>query len=187
MALQVGRSGTNALKREVSFSVEHRTTASREAVYDVLSDLRTHVMWGGVPATKKIGLRSIDASAGQAVVGTEFSSMGDDLGGRFTDRSVVTQAVRPSLFGFVTEGRLTTKKDATADWTVVHRYELRPDGDGCVIAYTARIARISALPGVSRVFNLPVLSSIAIKGNIKAIRRGVERLAAFVEQRVDAR
>ena len=187
VAQQTSRSGKNALKREISISVEHRTTASPEAVYDVLSDLRTHAVWGGVPPTKKSGLLSIEAPSGEATVGTEWNSTGGDPMGRFTDRSVVTQAVRPSVFEFVTEARLTTKKDATADWTNVHRYELRPDGDGCVIAYTVRIARISALPGMLRMFNLPVLSGMAVKESTKVVRRGVEKLAAFVEQRADAR
>jgi hypothetical protein len=107
--------------------------------------------------------------------------------GGFADRSVVTRAVRPSLFEFVTEARLTTKQGATADWTNVHRYELRRDGTGCVITYSLRIARISSLPGLLRVFNLPVLSGLAIKGSAKVARRGVGRLAAFTEQRADAR
>ena len=149
----------------------------------MLSDLRTHAVWGGVPPTKKSGLLSIEAPSGEATVGTEWTSTGGDPMGRFTDRSVVTQAVRPSVFEFVTEARLTTKKDATADWTNVHRYELRPEGDGCVIAYTVRIARISALPGMLRMFNLPVLSGMAVKESTKVVRRGVEKLAAFVEQR----
>lgn len=187
MAQQTGRSGKNALKREISISVEHRTTASSPAVYDVLSDLRTHAVWGGVPPAKKTGLLSIEAPAGEASVGTEFESTGGDAMGRFTDRSVVTQATRPSLFEFVTEARLTTKKDAVADWTNVHRYELRPDGEGCVITYTVRIARISALPGMLRAFNLPVLSGLAIKESTKVVQSGVGRLAAFVEQRADAR
>jgi hypothetical protein len=187
MAQRTGKSGTNALRREISISVEHRSTASPDAVYDVLSDLRTHAVWGGVPPTKKTGLLSIEAPAGESSVGTEFASTGDDLGGSFTDRSVVTQAVRPSVMEFVTQATLTTKRGATADWTIVHRYDLRPDGDGCVIAYSVRIARISALPGLSRAFNLPVLSWIVIKESTKAIRHGVENLATFVEQRANAR
>lgn len=187
MAQLANRSGNNALKREVSLSVEHRTTASPEAVYDVLSDLRTHGVWGGVPPTKKSGLLSIDAPAGEATVGTEWSSTGGDPMGQFSDRSVVTQSVRPAVFGFVTEARLTTKKGVTADWTNVHRYDLRPDGDGCVIAYAVRIARISALPGVLRAFNMPLLSGVAIKESTKVVGRGVENLASFVEQRVQRR
>jgi uncharacterized protein YndB with AHSA1/START domain len=184
---RTGRDGANALNREVSITVEHRAAATPEAVYDVLADPTTHGIWGGVPPKQKVGLLSIDAPAGEAGVGTEWESTGGDPMGRFTDRSVVTQAVRPSLFEFVTEARLTTKKGVTADWTNVHRYELRADGEGCTIAYTLRVARISALPGMLRAFNLPVLSGIAVKASIKVARRGLERLGAFVEQRADAR
>ncbi len=187
MAQQTGTSAKNALKREMTIAVEHRSSATPQAVYDVLADLRTHAIWGGVPPQKKTGLLSIEAPAGEARVGTEFESTGGDAMGRFTDRSVVTQAVRPSAFEFVTEARLTTKKDATADWTNVHRYELRADGDGCVIAYSVRIARISALPGMLRAFNLPILSGMVVKESTKAVRRGLERLAAFAEQPANAR
>lgn len=187
MAQQTNASGTNALKRELTLWVEHRTSASPEAVYDVLSDLRTHAIWGGVSAKRKTGLLSIEAPAGEAFVGTEFESTGGDPGGRFSDRSVVTQAVRPSVFEFVTEAALTTKKGAVADWTNVHHYELRPDGDGCVISYTVRIARISALPGMLRVLTLPVLSRIANHEATKVVRRGVESLARMVEERAKAR
>ena len=187
MAQQTSKSGTNALKRELTLSVEHRTSASPEAVYDVLADLRTHAIWGGVSAQRMTGLLSIEAPAGEASVGTEFESTGGDPGGRFSDRSVVTQAVRPSVFEFVTEARLVTKKNAIADWTNVHHYELRPDGDGCVITYTVRIARISALPGMLRVLTLPVLSRIAKHEVTKVVRRGVENLASFVERRADTR
>jgi hypothetical protein len=187
VAQRTGRDGANALKREVAVTVEHRTAAPPEAVYEVLADPSTHGIWGGVRPKKKVGLLSIDAPGGEAAVGTEWESTGGDPMGRFTDRSVVTQAVRPSLFEFVTEARLTTKKGATADWTNVHRYELRADGDGCIITYTLRVARISALPGMLRVFNLPVLSGTAIKASTKVARRGLESLGAFVEQRADAR
>jgi uncharacterized protein YndB with AHSA1/START domain len=187
VAQRTGRDGGNALKREVAVTVEHRTAASADAVYDVLSDPSTHASWGGAPPKKKAGLVSIDAPAGEAMVGTEWTSIGLDPMGGFADRSVVTQAVRPSLLEFVTEARLTTKKGDVADWTNVHRYELRPDDDGCVIAYTFRAARISALPGMLRMFNLPGLSALARKASASAARRGVERLAAYVEQRAGAR
>ena len=74
MAQQKSRSGKNALKWEISISVEAPHDGEPEAVYDVLSDLRTHVVWGGVPPTKKSGLLSIEAPTGEATVGTELYS-----------------------------------------------------------------------------------------------------------------
>ena len=44
----------------------------------MLSDLRTHAVWGGVPPTKKSGLLSIEAPSGGATVGTEWNSTGGD-------------------------------------------------------------------------------------------------------------
>jgi uncharacterized protein YndB with AHSA1/START domain len=187
VAQRTGRDGANALKREIEVEVEHRASTSAEAVYDVLSDPSTHAAWGGVPPKKRSGLVSIDAPAGEASVGTEWTSAGLDPMGRFTDRSVVTQAMRHSRFEFVTEARLTTKKGGTADWTNVHRYELRDEADGCVITYTLRIARISALPGSLRIFNVPGLSRLAVKASNAIARRGVERLAVTAERRADAR
>ena len=44
--------------------------------------------------------------------------------GTFIDTSVVTEATGPSLFEFVTEARLSTKKGKVVEWTLVHRYEI---------------------------------------------------------------
>jgi hypothetical protein len=187
MAQRTGRSGGNALTREITLSVERSTSASPGEVYDVLADLRTHVEWGGERQAKKTRLLTIDAPAGAATVGTEFETTGADPMGRFSDRSVVTQADRPGLFEFVTEATLRTKRGDVAEWTNVHRYEVRADGDGSRIAYSLRIARISALPGMLRVMNLPVLSGIAVKASTKIASRGVENLSRVAERRAAAR
>lgn len=186
MAQRTRRTGSNALRHELSVSVEHLSSANPEAVYDVLSDLRTHAVWGGERQSETTRIVSIDAPEGEASVGTEFQTVGEDPMGRFTDRSVVTTAERPSVFEFVTEATLETKKGATVDWTNVHRYELRGNGKGCEIGYTVRIARISSLPGLLRVFNLPVLSGLAMKASAPVGRRGVENLAAMAAERADA-
>ncbi len=86
-------------------------------------------------------------------VGTEFVSSGADSTGRFADSSVVTEAVPPSLLEFVTEARLSTKKGRVLDWTLVHRYEIVQEGEGCRVSYTVRTIRISELPGVLAMFN----------------------------------
>src|SRR5262245_6479667 len=88
----------NALTQEVVVEATKKSTASPERVYDVLGDLRTHAIWGGEMQSKKTRIASIDAPAGPATVGTEFSTEGIDMGGPFTDRSVVTQASRPEVF-----------------------------------------------------------------------------------------
>jgi hypothetical protein len=103
--------------------------------------------------------------------------------GRFADRSVVTEAEPPRSFEFVTEARLTTKKGEIADWTNVHRYEITPTDDGCRIAYSLRISRISALPGMLGWFNLPVLGSIVTKAAASLPKRGLRNLADLAEER----
>jgi hypothetical protein len=187
MAQRIGKNGSNILHRELTMSVERRTLAAPAAVYDVLADLRTHAVWGGEQQSETARLLSVDAPEGEASVGTEFETTGADPMGRFADRSVVTTAIRPSVFEFVTEATLETKKGDRSDWTNVHRYELRPDGEGTTIVYTLRIARISALPGLLRLFNLPVLSGIAMKMAASVPRRGIQNLARMAEQRAGAR
>jgi hypothetical protein len=107
--------------------------------------------------------------------------------GRFTDHSVVTEATRPTEFEFVTEARFETKKGEVAEWTNVHRYELTPTAQGCRVAYTVRVTRISALPGMLKLFNVPVLSALARKASAGVGRRGVRNLVALAEERTGAR
>jgi hypothetical protein len=173
---------TNALRRELAITVEATGRASAEQVYDVLSDLRSHLTWAGErqPATGR--LLSIEAPDGPAAVGMEFATTGSDPMGRFTDRSVVTEATRPSEFEFVTESRLETKKGAISEWTNVHRYEIRLSPQGCSVAYTLRITRVSALPGLLRLFNAPLLSGLVKRAAAGVARRGVENLVALAEE-----
>ena len=122
-----------------------RTEAvSAEQVYGALADLSRHAVWGGTAKQKKnYGLTSIDAPAGAASVGTEFRSTGVDPMGSSSDRSVVTEASRPGLFEWVTEGHLTPKKSAkpACDTTITHRFEVESTGEGCTVTYRAHIAR----------------------------------------------
>ena len=116
--------------------VEDTAQAPAEVVYDLLSDIRSHLEWGGRMQPKKsYRLLSVDAPEASATVGTEFSSSGADGMGTFADSSVVTEASRPSLFEFVTEARLSTKKGKVVEWTLVHRYEIAGQGERCRVSY----------------------------------------------------
>jgi hypothetical protein len=173
----------NALKRELDFGAEATSRASAEAVYDVLADIRTHLMWAGERQKKNTRLLTIEAPEGLAGVGTEFATTGADPMGGFTDRSVVTEATRASVFEFVTEAHLVTKKGKAADWTNVHRYVLTPAPQGCRITYTVHVARISALPGALALFNVRALTGLMHKAASGVSRRGVTNLARFAEER----
>jgi hypothetical protein len=176
-----------ALTREIVATIRTTCGASPEDVYAVLADVRTHAVWGGDRQSKKTRIVEIDVEQVPAVVGTEFTSVGTDPMGRFADRSVVTDADPGRLFGFVTQARLTTTKRAEVDWTVVHRYELSPTGDGSQITYTYRVARLSAVPGMLRLFNVPVLGGLLRKVSASVARRGVRQLVPYAEERAAAR
>lgn len=181
---RTGRTRTNALKGgDRAVSVEHACQAPAEAVWELLADLRTHSQWGGEQQKSSTRILSIEAPDAVAGVGTEFETTGADPMGRFRDRSVVTEATRPSVFEFVTEASLETKKGKRSDWTVVHRYELTPAGEGSRIGYTVRITRMSELVGMLAIFNIPGLSALGLRASAGVGRRGIRNLAAMAEQR----
>lgn len=188
MATQQKRAGRpNAPTRELRIHLVEASTAPAEAIYDLLADIRTHLEWGGaMKATKNSRLLSIEAPEGPVSVGTEFTSTGADPMGRFADSSVVTEASRPSLFEFVTDARLATKKGKVVKWTDIHRYELTPQGEGCRISYRD-VARVSDLPGAMAMFKIPGLRWIGLKMSGSFARRGLRNLARTAEERTVSR
>jgi len=188
MQAQKGIGRANALKGELSVRLQETSRAPAEVVYDLLADIPSHLEWGGRMQPKKTyRLLSVEAPEGPAAVGTEFGSTGADAMGEFADSSVVTGATRPRLFEFVTEARLSTKKGRVAEWTNVHRYELEPKDDGCVITYTVRILRISELPGPLVAFKIPGLRAIGMRIGGYNSRKGLRALARLAEQRAETR
>jgi hypothetical protein len=177
-----GIRGANALEREVVVQVEETAHVSADVVYEVLADLRTHLLWVGERQKPRTRLLSIDAPEGPAGVGAEFHTTGADPMGRFDDLSVVTEATPGQAFEFVTEARLVTKTYKRVDWTNVHRYELEATSDGCRIVYTIRIARMSALPGVLVLFKVPGFRALAVRATAGVARRGVRNLARLAEE-----
>lgn len=178
---RMGERGANALETELVLRVQASSDASPDAVYEVLSDLRTHLRWAGEQQKPTTRLVSIEAPEGRAVVGTEFRTTGLDPMGTFSDRSVVTEAVPGTAFEFVTEAELTTKRGRRVDWTNVHRFELEPAPSGTGIRYTIRIVRISELTGMLAMFKIPGLRALALKGSATVARRGVRNLARAAE------
>lgn len=184
---QRGNGRANALKGEIGFHLEETTTAPAEIVYDRLADIRNHLEWGGKMQPKdNFRLLSIDGPEEPALVGTEFQSTGADAMGRFADSSVVTEATRPSVFEFVTEARLSTKKGKVVEWTNIHLYELVSQGEGCRIAYTLRTVRLSEMPGALAMFRVPGLRSLAVKVSGSSARKGLRNLVELAEERSGA-
>lgn len=179
--------GTNVLAgRELETRVARSSAAPAEAIWDVLADLRTHGAWASAGG-KGGGLTTIEAPAGPAMVGTEFGSTGEDRKCRMVDRSVVTEADRPTVLEFVTESAMGLKRGGRrSDWTVVHRYEIAPTDDGCTVTHSTRVTRASALPGALGVYKVPILRTIAKKEMASEAKRGLDGLVRTAEQRVGA-
>jgi hypothetical protein len=161
---------------------EKSCRAPAEAVYDLLADLRSHLEWAGQRQLETTRLLTLEAPPGPARVGTEFFTTGSDGKlARWSDRSVVTEAIRPMVFEFVTEGR-REGKPGSRPWraTAVHRYEIASESEGCRLTYTEDLTRLVDAP---RIFLVPGLSRVLFRISAKYMRRGFEGLLAFAEER----
>ena len=159
--------------------------APAEVVYDLLADLRSHLEWAGERQSMTTRLFTMDAPPGPAGVGVEFVTTGSDgKVATWSDRSVVTEATRPSVFEFVTDGR-RDGKPGTTPWllTAAHRYVIVPEGTGCRVVYTEDLTRLEGAPWVLRARGL---SRLAFRMSGKYMRRGFDALLAQAEQRSGA-
>lgn len=137
-------------------------------VYDLLTDLRSHLRWGGSEQSSNFRLLSLQAPDGPAAVGTVFSSSGTIpmSAKRWEDRSTVTVAMRPSTFEFVTEGRVGSGSRAMQA-RYVHRYEIAATKEGSLVTYTMSQEQIAnpflrlALPVIRQLtwrFAIPMMA-----------------------------
>jgi hypothetical protein len=157
------------------------THAPPEVVYDLLADLRRHLDWAGERQNPTTRLLSLQAPAGLATVGTEFSSTGSDgKVARWRDRSVVTEATRPRVFEFVTEG-VRAGKPGSREWhaTSVHRYEIHPAPEGSRVTYDGQDTRLDGAPAP---MTWPVVRSLVIRMSSKYMRRGFDGLLALADE-----
>ena len=161
---------------------EGHANAPAEVVYDLLADLHNHLDWAGQRQLETTRLLTLDAPLGPATVGTEFSTTGSDgKVARWTDRSVVTEATRPEVFEFVTEGR-REGKPGSRPWlaTAIHRYEIARDPDGCRVVYTEELTRLDGAPWVVRARGI---SRLVFRVSAKYMSRGFRGLLALAEER----
>lgn len=153
-----------------------------ERVYNALADLPTHTVWAGtMHAKKSFGLLTLDAPAGSAGVGTEFHSTGIDPMGSFRDRSVVTEATRPSVFEFVTDGHLEPKKRGkpASDTRITYRFEISGSGTRATVQYRVHVSRWTNAPAFLRSRPLQPLARAAMRG---VGRRLLRNLVAYAAQ-----
>ncbi len=178
----VDRSGLRTAWRNPVLRFEGMCRAPADEVYGLLADLRSHLEWAGARQAATTRLLTMEAPSTPAGVGTEFGTTGSDgKVARWTDRSVVTEAIRPEVFEFVTEGRREGKPGGRP-WlaTAVHRYELAPEVAGCRVVYTETLTRLDGAPWIMRA---PGLSRLAFRMAATYMRRGFDGLLALAEER----
>jgi len=152
-----------------------------ERLYATVADLSTHTTWAGsMHGKENFGLRSLEASASPAVVGTEFRSTGADPMGSFADRSVVTEATNPSVFEFVTEGHLEPKKQGkpACDTRITYRFEIAPAGTGCTVTYRLHISKWTNAPAVLRAAALRPIARMVTRSYAKKMLRNLATYAS---------
>ncbi|MGH2712054.1 MAG: SRPBCC family protein [Actinomycetota bacterium] len=161
---------------------EGATKAPAEAVYDVLADLQSHLDWAGDRQGETTRLLTMRAPEGPATVGTEFLTTGSDgKVARWSDRSVVTEATRPEVFEFVTEG-VREAKPGSRPWhiTAVNRYEIATRGEGCTVTFTQELTRFEGAPWL---MSAPGVRQLVKRLSSKYMRRGFDGLLALAEER----
>ena len=170
---------------ERAFHVRTKTSvtssASPEAVFDVVSDLRAHLIWSGEraddPTFKLLSLE--DADTGPATAGTEFSSTGANFNGMFHDRSVVTHADRPNVFVIETDARLDRNRGRQWHVHFIHRYDITSEGTGSRITYTETIDRVNYVPYWLSPWLRPIFKPVVNRAD----RRQLVNLAELAEER----
>lgn len=131
----------NSNRPVITFHASARTHAGRDAVYGVLTDLSTHMAWGGEQTgDKRFRLLSLEQPAGPATTGTRFASTGVIPMGTFHDQTVVTDASRGGRFAFRTQSRLE-RKHGRPTWrgAFEHGYIIDDAGGDTVISYTCQV------------------------------------------------
>jgi hypothetical protein len=164
-------------------TVTEGSEAPPQVVYDLLADLSTHIEWGGSwHPSKTQRLQSMEAPQGAATVGMEFWSVGTTNVGSWHDRSTVTEASRPNVFEFVTNGTLRDGQELDRMFLhAVHRYEIAPARGGSTVHYllSAKLT-LQAPPGDMH----PRLPAVIFNLIVPAvIERGTKNLVAMAEQR----
>lgn len=156
------------------------STAPPEVVYDVIADLRNHLVWSGERAEDEgFKMLTLEAPEAPATVGSTFTSSGSAGKDTFHDRSVVTEASRPHVFVIETDARLERKRANPWEAHFSHRYDIQPDGDGSRIVYTETVERVNYVPywlrpGIRTIFR-PLVN--------RADRRQLRNLARLAEER----
>ena len=160
---------------EFTLTLTRRCAAPASVVYAVLADPLSHLEWGGERQWRVFRLTGLDAPPGPLVAGSRFTSTGSVF---FVypavDTSRVTVAEPARQLEFLTENRYARH----CQGTYLNRYELAPDGDGCVVTYTFQRLRITRPPLHMRA---PMRLMIQRFGAPRLFGRGLDNLVRTAE------
>jgi Polyketide cyclase / dehydrase and lipid transport len=170
---------TNHKPPIITFRVSVPSTASPDAIYRVLADLNTHLVWAGEQSPDKhFRLLAMEGALTPATVGDRFSSRGANMGSMvFADSSVVVEAERGVRFGFDTESVLERQYRPNWHARFASRYTITPDGNGSVLGYTCQVWPQNYVPFWLHRLMLP-LTRVMVP---RAIRKNMQNLAALAE------
>ena len=161
-------------------SVTVRSAAPPQVVYDTVVRLRLHLVWSGDRAADDgFKLTSLEAPDGIAEIGTTFRSTGANFNGTFHDRSVVTEAVPPSVFVIHTDSRLDRKHGKPWEVRFIHRYDIAPEGEGSRLTYTDTTDRMNYVPYWLKPWLRPITRMAIRKGDTQQL----SNLARLAEER----
>ena len=163
----------------LTFRVSVMSKASPEAIYEVLSDPNTHLVWAGEQSPDKhFRLLTMEGAPTAATVGDRFSSRGANMGSMvFVDSSVVVEAEQGARFGFDTESVLERKRRPNWHARFANRYTITRNGNGSVLGYTCQVWPHNYMPFWLHPLMRP-LTRVMVP---RAIRKNMENLAALAE------
>ena len=157
------------------------SSAPPDVVYDLLSDLSTHLTWAGAQQSTDFRLLSLQAPPGPATAGTVFTSTGTIpmSSRRFEDRSKVTVAERPRTFEFVTDATVR-RAGHSMEAIYRHRYEITPTSDGSLVSY--QLTQLNVTNPFLRL-SLPVVRTMSWRVALPFMAgRGFRNLIALAER-----
>lgn len=163
-----------AARDRVEIRAAMRGDATPAQVFATLTNLDSHLEWGGRRQLRSARIRSLDAANTPAVTGTTFNSVGGFPGWRLHERHTVTEATTPGIFEFRTESDAQPTRIGTP-WsaTFEHRYTIAADGDGSRVTYRFLQTRITNAPWRFSIPGLRTLSYATVK---LVARRGLRNL-----------
>ncbi len=161
--------------------VSHSASVPPARIYATLADLSTHTTWAGsMHGKKNFGLRTLEASADPAVVGTEFRQHGRRPDG-VVHRPVGRDRGDEPLGVRVRDRRAPRAQEAgkpACDTRITYRFEIAPAGAGSTVTYRVHISKWTNAPAALRSAALRPIARMATKSYAKKMLRNLATYAS---------